>query len=120
MNHRLKFWASGFAGAVALCTAITALAMPPENVQLERAQVADMTGQQKYQTMIAEAGGGLKINLESCRAQPAASRAACVKEAQALYQRDMAAARDILRNPSASTSMAIRTDIRTTETPITP
>jgi hypothetical protein len=120
MKKSLKFWASGLLGAVAVSTALSASAMPPENVQLDRAQVADTTGQQKYQTMIAEAGGGLKVNLESCRGQPVASRAACVREAQALYQRDMAAAREILRNPSASTSIAIRTDIRTTETPITP
>jgi hypothetical protein len=106
--------------AAALMATSLAWAMPPENVQLERAQVEDTTGQQKYQTMIAEAGGGLKINLETCRSESATARAACVKEAQALYQRDMAAAREILRNPSASTSVAIRTDIRTTETPITP
>jgi hypothetical protein len=97
-----------------------ASAMLPEAKQLERAQVEDTTAQQKYQTMIAEAGGGLKINMEACRAQPAASRGACVKEAQALYQKDMAAAKEILRNPSASTSVAIRTEIRSTETPITP
>lgn len=96
-----------------------AFAMPPESVQLKNAQFEDVTPQQKYQTMIAEAGGGLKVNMEACRAQPAQSRAACVKEAQALYKKDMAMARDILRNPSASTSVAIHTEIRSTETTVT-
>ncbi|HSV53315.1 MAG TPA: hypothetical protein VLJ57_14450 [Burkholderiaceae bacterium] len=104
----------------ALVVAGSAFAMPPESVQLEKAQSEDVTAQQKYQTMIAEAGGGLKINMEACRGQPAQGRGTCVKEAQALYQKDMAAARDILRNPSASTSVAIRTEIRSTETPVTP
>jgi hypothetical protein len=107
------------AAATALVLAAgAASALPPESVQLQNAQFPDVTPQQKYQTMLNEAHGGLKVNLEACRSQPAANRSACTKEAQALFQKDMAAARAILRNPAASTSVAIRSDIRTTETPV--
>ena len=112
------FFKIAASSALALAAGM-ASALPPESVQLQNAQVEDVTAQQKYQTMINEAHGGLKINMEACRAQPAASRGACAKEAQALFQKDMAAARSILRNPAASTSVPIRTAIRSTETPIT-
>lgn len=76
-----------------------ALAQPVaiEEQLLERGAVADMTPQQRYRTAINEAGGGYKLYLAECAAMAAAERTACRRDAKALYDRDMAAARAILR-----------------------
>lgn len=120
MNTSKSFWRSAGVSCALMVSAAAALALPSEAVQLEQAQREDVTAQQKYQTMLNEAHGGLKVNLEACRAMPAADRASCTQEAQALFRRDMARARDILRNPAASTSVAVGSEIRSTETPIKP
>ena len=62
-----------------------------------RGAVADVTPQQKYRTAINEAGGGYKVYLEECSTLAAAERTACRRDAKSLYDRDMAAARQILR-----------------------
>jgi hypothetical protein len=64
---------------------------------LERGAVADVTPQQRYRTAINEAGGGYKLWLSECASLAAAERTACRGEAKAAYDRDMAAARAILR-----------------------
>lgn len=45
----------------------------PYAAALERTEVPDTTPQQRYQSAIREAGGGLKVGLEECRAQAQAS-----------------------------------------------
>lgn len=68
-----------------------------EDKLIERGAVADATPQQRYQTAIKEAGGGYKLYLAECAAMAAAERTACRREAKTLYDRDMAAARAMLR-----------------------
>ena len=63
-----------------------------------RGAVADVTPQQKYRTAINEAGGGYKVYLEECAALAVAERTACRRDAKSLYNRDMIAARQILRS----------------------
>ena len=59
--------------------------------------VEDVTPQQKYRTAIREAGGGYKEWLRECDQMPSADRRACVLDAKATYDREMAQARLILR-----------------------
>ncbi len=94
-NH----FSSLLASLVLAVTASAALAQPVaiEEQLLARGAVADMTPQQRYRTAINEAGGGYKVYLEECAAMAAAERTACRRDAKALYDRDMAAARAILR-----------------------
>jgi hypothetical protein len=85
--------------AILLVSASAALAQPAamEERLLERGSIPDTTPQQRYRTAINEAGGGYKVWLAECAAMPAAERAACRREAKVVYDRDMAAARAILR-----------------------
>jgi hypothetical protein len=85
--------------ALLLVSASAVLAQPVamEERLLERGAVEDATPQQKYRTAINEAGGGYKLYLEECASMAAAERTACRREAKAVYDRDMAAARQILR-----------------------
>lgn len=68
-----------------------------EEQLLLRGSVPDSTPQQRYRTAINEAGGGYKVYLEECALLAAAERTACRRDAKALYDRDMAAARAILK-----------------------
>lgn len=85
--------------AILAVSTSAALAQPAEIHErlLERGAVADMTPQQHYRTAINEAGGGYKLWLAECAAMAAAERTACRREAKVAYDRDMAAARAILR-----------------------
>jgi hypothetical protein len=85
--------------AILAVSASAALAQPVamEERLLERGSVPDTTPQQRYRTAINEAGGGYKVWLAECAAMPTSERAACRREAKAVYDRDMAAARAILR-----------------------
>ncbi|MDO8440594.1 MAG: hypothetical protein Q7S97_05240 [Polaromonas sp.] len=74
-------------------SAVLAQPVAMEERLLERGSVADLTPQQKYQTAIKEAGGGYKLYLAECATMAAAERSACRRDAKALYDRDMAAAR---------------------------
>ncbi|MDI1275367.1 hypothetical protein [Polaromonas sp.] len=78
-------------------SAVLAQPVAMEERLLERGAVADSTPQQKYRTAINEAGGGYKLYLEDCATKAAAERTACRREAKAVYDRDMAAARQLLR-----------------------
>ena len=69
-----------------------------EDSLLMRGAIADVTPQQKYRTAINEAGGGYKVYLEECATLAAAERTACRRDAKSLYNRDMVAARQILRS----------------------
>lgn len=89
-----------FLSAALLAAGSVAVAQPVamEDRLILRGAVADVTPQQKYRTAINEAGGGYKVYLEDCAKLAAAERTTCRRDAQALYNRDMVAARQILRS----------------------
>ena len=95
-------------------TPSSALAQGDE-ASLQRGAMEDMTPQQRYNTAIREAGGGMKVSLEECRAMATAERRACEAQARARYQADMAAAKEFLRNPNARPVNVIGGPIRGTE-----
>lgn len=111
---------TSFMVAVALVVGVfsatpsSALAQGDE-ASLQRGAVEDMTPQQRYSTAIREAGGGMKVSLEECRAMATAERRACEAQARARYQADMAAAKEFLRNPNARPVNVIGGPIRSTE-----
>lgn len=86
-----------------------------DEASLQRGAVADMTPQQRYNTAIREAGGGMKVALEECRALAGAERRSCEAQARARYQVDMAAAKEFLRNPNARPVNVTGGPIRGTE-----
>ena len=94
-----KTFSSFLTSVILVVSASAALAQPVaiEEQLLERGAVADMTPQQRYRTAINEAGGGYKLWLAECAAMAAAERTVCRREAKVAYDRDMAAARAILR-----------------------
>lgn len=94
----------------------TALAQS-DQASLDRGARPDTTPAQRYQTAIREAGGGLKVAMEECRsAETTAARKSCESQARARYQADMAAAREMLRNPDARPVNVVGEPIRSTET----
>jgi len=111
---------TSFMVAVALVVGVfsatpsSALAQGDE-ASLQRGAMEDMTPQQRYNTAIREAGGGMKVSLEECRAMATAERRACEAQARARYQADMAAAREFLRNRNARPVNVIGGPIRGTE-----
>jgi hypothetical protein len=76
---------------------------PPAVVKQQEAEIArgdpprwhqpDATVAARLQTIRKETAAGLQENLGACRKLPAAERAACVKDARAIYQQEMAGAR---------------------------
>lgn len=101
-------------GALVLPTAAHAQS---DDASLARGAVPDTTPQQRYQSAIREAGGGLKVSLEECRAMPGVERKACESEARARYQADMTAAKALLRGDSSAGPVNISGGpIRSTET----
>ncbi|MEP6791954.1 MAG: hypothetical protein ABI907_11305 [Ramlibacter sp.] len=94
LHHKLAF--------LPVCLVLTLAApllhaAPEDEAELARGGVPDVTAQQKYRTAFNEAHGALKTNLAECRAQPAVERRGCEREAQTLFQSDLAAARQWLR-----------------------
>ena len=88
-----------------------------DEASLARGAVPDTTPQQRYQTAIREAGGGLKVSLEECRSMAVAERKSCEAQARSRYQADMANARAIQRgHPSAGPVNVVGAPIRSTET----
>lgn len=107
--------------AIALVVGVFSMAPATVHAQgdeasLQRGSVPDMTPQQRYNTAIREAGGGMKVSLEECRAMAGGERRSCEAQARARYQADMAAAREFLRNPSAQPVNVTGGPIRSTET----
>jgi hypothetical protein len=95
----------------------TAAQAQSDEASLARGAVPDTTPQQRYQSAIREAGGGLKVSLEECRAMPTAERKRCESEARARYQADMAAAKALLRGDSSAGPVNVTGGpIRSTET----
>ncbi|MBX9832751.1 MAG: hypothetical protein K2X78_06860 [Burkholderiaceae bacterium] len=87
-----------------------------EEASLQRGSVADVTPQQRHQSAIREAGGGLKVSLEECRAMVPADRRSCESQARSRYTADMATAKAMLRDPSAGPVNVVGGPIRSTET----
>lgn len=81
---------------------------------LERGSRPDTTAEQRYQTAIREAGGGLKVALAECRAQTQRLNA-CEREARLTYKDDMAFARHLRRDPEARPASVTNSPIRMTE-----
>ena len=81
---------------VAVVSVVHASAASDEQ-SLRRGAVEDVTPQQKYQSAIREAGGAQKEALRECALAAPDARRACAREAKVSYQRDMAAARLILK-----------------------
>ncbi|WP_226443675.1 hypothetical protein [Acidovorax radicis] len=87
-----------------------------DEASLARGAVPDSTPQQRYQSAIREAGGGLKVSLEECRTMAAAERKGCESQARARYRADMASAKAMLSNPSIGPVNIVGAPIRSTET----
>lgn len=115
-----NYSASGLLAAAAWVVAgtmsVSAFAQGGAEASLMRGAVPDTTAQQRYQSAIREAGGGLKVSLEECRTMAAAERKACESQARARYQADMAAAKALLKDPSAGPVNVVGGPIRSTET----
>jgi hypothetical protein len=123
MNQRfVSFGRSALMGAAASCAlwlpAVTAHAQGAEDASLARGAQEDATPQQRYQTAIREAGGGLKINLEECKTAAAAERSACNAKARAQYKEEMAAAKVLLKDPNARPLSVTGGPIRSTVTTV--
>ncbi len=77
--------------------------VPPATAAKQAAEIArgdpprwyheDRTLQARLRTLHKEIGAGLQEAQGACRSLPAAERGACLREARAAYQRDMAGAR---------------------------
>ncbi|NMM79409.1 hypothetical protein B2J86_00435 [Acidovorax sp. SRB_14] len=105
--------ASALGGAWGIST--TALAQD-NTAELMRGERPDTTPQQRYQSAIREAGGGLKVALQECRGEPTAQRKSCEADARANYKQDMAQAQEMLRNPQARPVNEVGQPVQATET----
>ncbi|MDT0136882.1 hypothetical protein [Acidovorax sp. PRC11] len=77
-----------------------------DSASLDRGARPDTTAEQRYQSAIREAGGGLKAALADCRSQGATVRQGCEDEARKRYQQDMAEAKALLHPPGTRASGA--------------
>jgi hypothetical protein len=119
INFKTRSFPLVFVAALALGAALagpTTAAAQSDEASLSRGAVPDTTPQQRYQTAIREAGGGLKVSLEECRTMPSADRRSCESQARARYQADMAKAKAMLRDPSIGPVNVVGGPIRSTET----
>lgn len=115
LNRSCLVVAAALAVGGILATHTSSLAQSDE-ASLARGAEPDTTPQQRYQSAIREAGGGLKVSLEECRSMPAPERKSCESQARSRYQADMSAARAMLRDPSARPVNVVGGPIRATET----
>ena len=87
--------------------------VPPAVAQKQATEIAhgdparwfhgDKTTAERLRTLRKEIGAGLQENQGACRKLAASERAACMREAREIYQRDMAAAPAMAsRNPVAA------------------
>jgi len=103
MMHRIAL------GVMLACAALAAQAQdttPPQNVQLQQQEIAkgdparwhqeDTTASAQMRTLRKEIGAALAEARLACKKGPATERAACMKDAQDTYQRDLANAPQIL------------------------
>ena len=111
-----------YAALAAVCASAVLVSLPGaalaqnDDASLARGARADETPQQRYQSAIREAGGGLKVGLAECRSQAPAQRKTCQAQAQSRYKADMAQAKEMLRNPAARPVNEVGEPIRSTET----
>lgn len=84
------------AAALILVANIVPASTESDERSLDRGAVADFTPHQRYRSAIREAGGAYKENQRDCAAAGPADRAACLRDAKAMYDRDMAAAKALL------------------------
>lgn len=124
-NRMRNYWASGLlAAAMGIASGgfsaqVLAQSGDGDLASLERGAVPDSTPQQRYQSAIREAGGGLKVSLEECRAMPQGTeRKGCEAQARARYQEDMANARAMRNNPALGPVNVTGGPIRSTVTEI--
>ena len=96
-------------GVVMACAAFAAQAQskttPPENRQLQKAEMAqgdparwyqdDASADAQLRTLRKEIGAALAEANVACKQGPAAERAGCMKDARATYKQDMANAAQI-------------------------
>lgn len=85
--------------------------VPPAIARKQAAEIAtgdpqrwyreDATPAARLRTMQKEIAAGLQEAQGNCRRQPTAERAACMKEARAIYQREMAEVRSKAMNGAA-------------------
>lgn len=114
-SFSLVFMAALALGGVAVVPA-NAIAQSGDEASLARGAAPDTTPQQRYQTAIREAGGGLKVSLEECRTLGQGERKSCESQARARYQADMASAKAMLSDPSRRPVNVVGGPIRSTET----
>lgn len=98
MTHRIV------TGVMMACAVLAAHAQqdttPPLNAQLQQQEVAkgeparwsqpDRGSAEQARTLRKEIGAALAEARQACKQAPAAERSACLKEAQGIYQADMA------------------------------
>jgi acyl-CoA reductase-like NAD-dependent aldehyde dehydrogenase len=97
MTHRIVI------GVMMACAVYAAHAQdttPQQNVQLQHQEIAkgdparwyreDTTAPEQARTLRKEIGAALAEAKLACKRNPAAERAACLKQAQDTYQRDLA------------------------------
>ncbi len=77
-----------------------------DSASLDRGARPDTTAEQRYQSAVREAGGGLKAALAECRSQAAAVRQGCEDEARKRHQQDVAEAKALLHPPGTRASGA--------------
>lgn len=123
MNPFAKICRSVFS-ATAMATLLGAAGMASAQnyeASLDRGARADSTPEQRYQSALREAGGGLKLSLAECKNQAAAERKACEAQARANYKQDMEMAREMRKNPDLRPYSVKGGEIRMTgETPVKP
>lgn len=115
LSHSRAIFASVIAAGMLAAVPLTAAAQSDE-ASLQKGAMPDVTPQQRYQSGIREAGGGLKVSLEECRAMAGADRKGCESQAQARYRADMARAKAMLKDPSVRPFDVTGEPIRSTET----
>lgn len=106
---------------VPLVASLCIMAVPvwaDDEASLAKGAQEDATPQHRYQTAIREAGGGLKLNLAACKEMPPKERSSCNQQARARYQEEMAAAKELLKNPQARPLNVTGSPIRSTVTAI--
>ena len=119
-SRTLRSFAST-ASLVALTVAAGTAGAQNYEASLERGARADTTPQQRYQSAVREAGGGLKLSLAECRSQAAATRKSCESQARANYKQDMDMAREMRKNPDSRPYSVRGGEVRLTgETPVMP
>lgn len=100
-------------GVMMACAALAAAHAqdntPPQNVSLQKQEIAkgeparwsqpDSTKAQQERTLRKEIGAALAEAKQACQKGPSAERSACLKEAQATYQHDIANIPQLLTQP---------------------